>query len=234
MQPKSFFLGAVMGAIITAAVFINSRPPEQLTVATDDAVRHAAPADNSRSDADQNQAMSASAPSDRAEAAPPAARTSDPSVGATPPQQSVVDHQVRPQSAAEPVPVTRYHEALLGTAPDRDDRNRTGPNTPHEELENEPRDHDWSYFMEQSISQFLGRHREIAHFEIAGIACRTTLCEIQSFGVDENAQPRWGLIVHDMKNEPWNDFGQTGSSSATVDGRLVILTHLRRISPQTP
>lgn len=86
--------------------------------------------------------------------------------------------------------------------------------------------------MEQSIGQYLASHPESIHFDVAGIECRSTICEIQSFGVDENAGPRWGIIVHDLRNQPWNDFGQFGSSSSTIDGRLVILTHLRRVNEE--
>lgn len=126
------------------------------------------------------------------------------------------------------IPVTDFHRQLIENTSGPDPES-SGPGSDHRKLEDERRDHDWSYFMEQSIGLFLGSHSEIAHFDIARIECRTTMCEIQSFGVDENAGPRWGLIIHDLRNQPWSDFGQTGSSSSTIDGRLVIITHLRRV-----
>jgi hypothetical protein len=129
------------------------------------------------------------------------------------------------------ITVTDSHRQLIDQSTSTDPELTSSGNN-HSELENEPLDHEWSYFMEQSIGQFLAGHPEIGYFDIAGIACRSTTCEIQSFGVDENAGPRWGLIIHDLRNQPWNDFGQTGASSGTIDGRLVILTHLYRLSEE--
>lgn len=125
------------------------------------------------------------------------------------------------------IPTPEPHQRLLDQYADTEP-GTTSPTNRRSDLEDEPRDHEWSYFMEQSISQYLATHPEVIYFEIHGVECRSTICEIQSIAVDENAWPRWGLILHDLRNQPWNDFGQTGSSSSNIDGRLVIMTHLRR------
>lgn len=127
----------------------------------------------------------------------------------------------------DPAPTGQSHRQLLDQYQDADPR-ESAPSNSRRELENDPKDYEWSYFMEQAIGLFLASHSEIGYFDITGIECRTRICEIQSFGADESAVPRWGLVVHDLKNQPWNDFVRTGSSSSTIDGRLVILTHLRR------
>jgi hypothetical protein len=50
------------------------------------------------------------------------------------------------------VPVSDAHKPFLG----REDGG--GRADTHTELENEPEDADWSYFMEQALSQFLSEH----------------------------------------------------------------------------
>lgn len=224
MHPRSFIAGAVVGAVLTALLIQAIEPAAVDNVATlaesdqkvsvsvseaPDQTRQAAISEGLREEATGRAPIN--------EPAPEAAQAQDPVL----PTQSPVS------SRSTPVPATEQHRALLDEYADADPE-ATAPSNNRRELEAEPRDHEWSYFMEQSIGQYLAGHPESIYFDVAGIECRSSICEIQSFGVDENAGPRWGIVVHDLRNQPWNDFGQSGSSTSTIDGRLVILTHLRR------
>lgn len=102
----------------------------------------------------------------------------------------------------------------------------------HAALEAESKDDGWAYFMEQAIQQFLATHPQSIEFEISNIVCRSTMCELQVIGFDESAGPSWSKIMFDLRNQPWSNFGQTGSSSSTVDGRLAIVSFLQRMDKE--
>jgi len=126
-----------------------------------------------------------------------------------------------------PVPITETHKMLLPNKgiPDKHSGNVADV---HAALEAEPKDDGWAYYMEQTLQQFLASHPDIVNFEISNIECRTTICELQVVGFDESTNPVWSQIMYDMRHQPWSEFGQTGNSSSTVDGRLAIITHLHR------
>lgn len=122
------------------------------------------------------------------------------------------------------VPVSDAHKSFLG----REDGG--GSSGIHTELENEPEDADWSYFMEQALSQFLSQHPNAGLFSIFSIECRTTICEIQSIGYNDSTAPDWSRIMYDLQQQPWYDFRQVGTSQNDYQGQLAIVTHLRRMS----
>jgi len=100
------------------------------------------------------------------------------------------------------------------------------------ELELEPKDDSWAYYMEQTLLQFLSEHSSIAQFDISSIECRTTKCVIEVIGYDESTVPVWHQVMYDIRQQPWNEFGQYGISSGIVDGRLTIVGTLQRVTKE--
>ena len=97
-----------------------------------------------------------------------------------------------------------------------------------QKLELEPKDDSWAYYMEQTLLQFLGSHPSTAQFDISRIECRTTLCQLEVLGYDESTEPVWQQVVYDIRQQPWSEFGQSGTSSGKVDGRLILIGTLWR------
>lgn len=104
------------------------------------------------------------------------------------------------------------------------------PENRRAELQSEPKDDSWAYYMEQTLLQYLSAHPSIDQFDISSIECRTTKCQIEVFGFDESTVPVWQQVMYDIRQQSWNEFGQTGSGSGNVDGRLVIIATLHRKS----
>jgi hypothetical protein len=102
------------------------------------------------------------------------------------------------------------------------------PENLHATLELEPKDDSWAYYMEQTLLQFLGRHPSMAQFDIQSIECRTTKCLIEVTGYDESTVPVWQQVMYDIRQQPWSEFVQAGSSSGTIDGRVTIVGTLQR------
>ena len=98
------------------------------------------------------------------------------------------------------------------------------------ELQSELKDDSWAYYMEQTLLQYLSVHPSIDQFDISSIECRTTKCQIEVFGFDESTVPIWQQVMYDIRQQPWSEFGQYGSSPGNVDGRLAIVGTLHRKS----
>ena len=103
------------------------------------------------------------------------------------------------------------------------------PSNLREALAAEPKDDSWAYYMEQTLLQYLGAHPSISQFDISTVECRTTKCQIEVFGYDESTGPVWTQVMYDINQQPWSEFGQYGSSSGTIDGRLVFVGTFHRI-----
>ncbi len=99
-----------------------------------------------------------------------------------------------------------------------------------EQLGAEPKDVSWAYYMEQTLLQYLSSHSSIAQFDISLIDCRTTQCLIEVIGYDESTVPVWQQVMYDIRQQPWSEFGQYGTSSGVVDGRLTIVGTLYRVT----
>ena len=97
------------------------------------------------------------------------------------------------------------------------------------DLEAEPKDDSWAYYMEQTMLQYLSSHSSIPKFDISRIECRTTKCQIEVIGYDESTVPVWTQVMYDIRQQPWSEFGEYGSSVGTVDGRLVIIGTFHRV-----
>lgn len=96
-------------------------------------------------------------------------------------------------------------------------------------LAEEPKDDSWAYYMEQTLLQYLSSHPSIAQFDISYIECRTTVCQIEVIGFNESTVPVWGQVTHDIQQQPWSEFGQNGTSSGTVEDRLVYVSYFHRV-----
>lgn len=100
------------------------------------------------------------------------------------------------------------------------------------ELALEPKDDSWAYYMEQTLLQFLGSHSSMAQFSISSIECRTTKCLVEVTGYDESTVPVWDQVMYDIRQQSWNEFGQYGTSSGNIDGRVTIIGTLQRATGQ--
>jgi hypothetical protein len=99
-------------------------------------------------------------------------------------------------------------------------------------LDLEPKDNSWAYYMEQTLLQFLGGHPSTAQFDISRIECRTITCQLEVVGYDEGTVPVWQQVMYDIRQQPWSEFGQYGTSSGNVDGRLILIGTLLRQTEQ--
>jgi hypothetical protein len=97
-------------------------------------------------------------------------------------------------------------------------------------LADEPRDESWAYFTEQAVEQYLAQHPDISQFTVEYIECRSTVCQIGVEGFDESTGPTWQRILYDMRQQPWSEFGQVGSSSGSVEGRSKTITEFQRVT----
>lgn len=93
----------------------------------------------------------------------------------------------------------------------------------------EPRDPSWSYYMEQTLRQYLASHARAAQFDFTSVDCRTTFCEVRAFGFDESTEPVWVQVMYDVKQQPWSEFGQYGTASGREGGRLVLIGTFHRL-----
>lgn len=103
------------------------------------------------------------------------------------------------------------------------------PSNLREALAAEPKDDSWAYYMEQTLLQYLSSHPSSAQFDISSVECRTTICQIEVFGFDQSTVPVWHQVAYDVRQQPWSEFGQYGSSSGIVADRLVIVSTLHRV-----
>ena len=141
--------------------------------------------------------------------------------------QPSTSSQIKLPEIVTPAPITELHKKLLAENKDKD-RHSNKPTDAHAELEAEAKDDSWAYYMEQSLQQFLAGHPDSPNFVISNIECRTTMCEIQAIGYDESTGPAWNAMLFDMRQQPWFDFSESGSSSSSIDGSMAIITTLRR------
>ncbi len=128
---------------------------------------------------------------------------------------------------SESVPEGSYPQTLIETTAETA---APWPNNLRAELELEAKDESWAYYMEQTLLQFLSTHPSIDQFDISNIECRTTKCQIEVFGFDESTVSVWQQLMYDIRQQPWSEFSQYGSSSGNVDGRLTIVSTLHRES----
>ncbi len=95
-------------------------------------------------------------------------------------------------------------------------------------LDTELRDDAWSYFAEQSITQFLGSHPQGSEFDVEYVECRSTICQLKVTGYDASTGPTWQRIMFDLRQEPWAEFRQHGNTWGDVEGGFVIIETMYR------
>jgi len=142
------------------------------------------------------------------------------------PDSTVPINQQTPESTNQIAP-----EPLIANDSNTDSVSRW-PENPRERFAAEPKDESWAYYMEQALLQYLGSHSSIAQFDISSIDCRTTKCQIEVVGYDESTVPVWQQVMYDIRQQPWSEFSQYGTSFGTVDGRLVIVGTLHKVSEE--
>jgi hypothetical protein len=106
------------------------------------------------------------------------------------------------------------------------------PTNQWKKLELESKDESWAYYMEQTLRQFLSSHPLAAQFDISRVECRMTICQVQVVGYDSSTGPVWQQVMYDIRQQPWSDFGQYGTSSGNIDGRFLLLGTLWRVIPE--
>ena len=206
MESKSFLLGVACGALITAGAVLLLEDSDEVTpgspkVASRPASRETSP-DGPVADFESNtKPASVSIQSaDSVEAERDYGDQRDPDAE---PSIQLENQQNRPTTA---------EQRLLSK---------------WAELHSEPKDDSWGYFMDDAITQFLGSYPTINEFDVSYVECRTTLCQIQVTGYDESTGPTWNRIMYDLRQQPWAEFGESGTTHFDVDGRYVILQTLR-------
>lgn len=93
----------------------------------------------------------------------------------------------------------------------------------------EPIDQSWAHYMEQTLSQYLASHPKASQFDITSVNCRSSFCEVVAVGFDESTWPVWQQVMHDVKQQPWSEFGQIGSSLESREGRVILNATLHRL-----
>jgi hypothetical protein len=87
--------------------------------------------------------------------------------------------------------------------------------------------------MEQTLSQYLATHPKATQFDFRSVDCRTTFCEIQAVGVDDNASPAWSQVTYDVNQQPWSEFDMHGTDAIrAADGRLLHRAIFHRKHPR--
>lgn len=225
MDLKSFMIGAVCGGLVVAAVtaVLTHRSDELSESSTRVAERDV--------DSQRNDTAGAELSSDRPW--PDTATVSDPS-GPTSSESAAI--------AVTPTQTPTTNDSLRRRADDLSDADRStadGKELPVEErswfahrrsaLMEEPKDDSWAYFTEQAILQFLSNHAAMPEFTLDFIECRSTRCQIGVVAYDENTWPTWQRVMYDMRQQPWYEFGEVGSTWGDVEGRNMAFTELHRL-----
>ena len=96
------------------------------------------------------------------------------------------------------------------------------------ELDAEPRDDSWAYYMEETLTQFLARHPGIVEFDVSYVECRTSYCQLQVIGFDASTEPTWSRIMYDLRQALPEQTAAWGTSSYDLEGRHAIVTTLSR------
>ena len=146
-----------------------------------------------------------------------------------------------PDMAAIAPPVKREPQDLPnGNDPEDSEPRRTAetnsdpvapwPENQRAKLRSEPKDESWAYYMEQTLLQFLSAHPSIDQYDISSIECRTTMCQIEVFGFDESTYPVWQQVMYDINQQPSSEFGQYGTGTGNIGGRVMIFSTLHRKS----
>lgn len=103
------------------------------------------------------------------------------------------------------------------------------PASQWQEIDLEPKEESWAYYMEQALSQYLGSHPAAAQFDVSRLECRTTMCQVEVVGYDASTEPVWQQVMYDIRHQSWSEFARYGSSSGDVDGHFVLIGTFWRV-----
>ncbi len=132
-----------------------------------------------------------------------------------------------PVEAPAPIRLSVDHAKILSPT-SKDGRPLTIPEL-HMQLSTETKDLNWAVEMEQHLSQFIAQVNITSEFEVLGIECRATLCEILAFGNLPSSSERWSVIGSEMTKQAWwSNFQGNSTLSSGQNGRTTIVTILQR------
>jgi hypothetical protein len=226
---KSFLLGAIFGLIVGGGLVYSTMKPDQPDTSVVNAAsnelrsQHSTQLDQARiaeqtnviPGATQNAAASRTdSPFNRAGKAPPAPTPSPPTE-----MPVAAAHATTP---SDPIPMHDAVRSMLSKLSDSAQITQK-----HSELEREPRDDSWSYYMEQMLSSYFAARAPQVGVEIVGIACRTTACEVQAIDTSEMPAALSGLLGAATR-ESWWEFTTMNASSSTHQGRSIAIVFLNR------
>jgi hypothetical protein len=226
---KSFLLGTIFGLIVGGGIVYSTMKPEQpdtsVVVAASNEPRsqHSTQSDRARvaeqaekPSAMQNAAASRDSPFNRAGAAPPAPTSSPPAA------MPIASAHTQSATPSDPILMHDTVRSMLSKLSDSAQITQK-----HSELEREPRDDSWSYYMEQMLSSYFAARAPQVGVEIVGIACRTTACEVQAIDTSEMPAALSGLLGAATR-ESWWEFTTMNASSSTHEGRSIAIVFLNR------
>ncbi|WP_152599871.1 hypothetical protein [Noviluteimonas dokdonensis] len=100
----------------------------------------------------------------------------------------------------------------------------------------EKRDAEWADIVEPRLREYFARQRNARAFEIVGLECRSTMCEVLAANRDPRTAPfdvdDWQNVLFAMHAEPWYRPAQLREPSIAIvdspDHRALFITHLIR------
>lgn len=160
--------------------------------------------------------------------APPAAPAAASSANMAAPPPAALVQPALPLLPAAPV-LSADHEAILS-----DGKNRDRPLSPpelHAKLVAEARDAQWSYTIETQLRQAMtDLGIQSPDFDVQGVDCRLTPCEIRLIGNSPGAGEAWNRAQVSLRALDWwtRAFDGTNSSANGRNGKTVIVTFMLR------
>lgn len=238
---KSFLGGAAFGLVLGAAAMYSlmyeDTESSATTTATIESFKAQSPQLSRSANSQSRDSENVSNPS------PAHAHLTDSSASiglATDAQQRAEPDQQRPStpnSSASPMesPPDNSRDVVADAIPLHDALRETLAKQPdghrslqlHSALEGELRDDSWSYYMEQTLSNYLGVRAPQVGVEIINVACRSTACEIQAFDAGDMS-PGIARLMSAATKEPWWEFTSMDARSATHENRGIAIIFLSR------
>jgi hypothetical protein len=99
----------------------------------------------------------------------------------------------------------------------------------HRRLEREPTDLSWSSYIEPLLAEYLANIDGADAIDIAGIACRTSLCEVQIISSDDSALINLMANLPEFQQQSWHDLTSAGMNGNEIeDGASGLVWILQR------
>ena len=243
-QMKNIALAVLVGMVIGATLMYMAIHPdaESASPSTSNALAQSSSDSNvsaNRSDAKQESTVNNPSSAARQQpsvgnwlaAAPVVANDQRTQIAVAPPPQSATNASYPLSNgnsiARDPIPMTDAHREMLTPT------TAGVPNVifeRHTALEQEVRDENWSYYMEQLLSSYLNSRAAQARIEVVNIECRTTGCEIQAFDNSNGPKGPQGLtdILNAATKESWWEFRSMDARASSYQDRIRSIVFLGR------